>query len=102
MRSAVDRTPQSGSFIASAGHRRSLCPRARNMKLLTVQEVADTMKVSEKTVRRLIKRGDLAAYKLGDRGQLRVKERDLEQYVEAQRLEVEPAESNEEVTESGE
>jgi len=72
------------------------------MKLLTVQEVADTMKVSEKTVRRLIKRGDLAAYKLGDRGQLRVKERDLEQYVEAQRVEVEAAESNEEVTESGE
>lgn len=59
------------------------------MELLTVQEVADTMKVSEKTVRRLIKRGDLAAYKVGDRGQLRVKERDLEQYFEAQRVRVE-------------
>lgn len=59
------------------------------MKFLTVQEVADTMKVSEKTVRRLIKRGNLAAYKLGARGQLRVKECDLESYVEAQRVEVE-------------
>lgn len=73
------------------------------MKLLTVQDVAETMKVSEKTVRRLIKRGDLAAYKVGKRGQLRVEECDLEQYLEAQRVEVgAPAEANEEGTESGE
>ena len=73
------------------------------MKLLTVQDVADTMRVSEKTVRRLIKRGDLAAYKVGKRGQLRVKECDFEQYVEAQRVEVgASAEANEEGTESGE
>ncbi len=56
------------------------------MKLLTVQEVADTMKVSESTVRRLIRRGHIAAYKVGDRGQLRVKEDDLEEYVESQRV----------------
>ena len=73
------------------------------MKLLSIQEVADTMKVSQKTVRRLIKRGDLAAYKVGARGQIRVKEGDLERYVEAQRMEVEQtAEPNTEVTESGE
>jgi putative molybdopterin biosynthesis protein len=73
------------------------------MKLLTVQEVADLMKVSEKTVRRLIKRGDLAAYKVGERGQLRVKEYDLEQYVEAKRVQVGgAAEANANVTESGE
>ena len=73
------------------------------MKLLSIQEVADAMKVSSKTVRRLIKRGDLIAYKVGERGQLRVKERDLEGYVEAQRVEVaETAEPNTEVTESGE
>ena len=58
------------------------------MNLLTIQEVADTMKVSEKTVRRLVKRGDIAAYKVGDRGQLRVKEQDLESYVESQRIRV--------------
>ena len=73
------------------------------MKLLTVQEVADTMKVSEKTVRRLIKRGDLAAYRVGDRGQLRVKERDLEQYVNAQRVRVDGTEeANNDVSESSE
>jgi len=56
------------------------------MKLLTVPEVAEAMKVSEKTVRRLIKRGDLAAYKLGERGQLRINEQELERYVESQRV----------------
>ena len=56
------------------------------MKLLTVQDVADTMKVSESTVRRLIRRGLIAAYKVGDRGQLRVKEGDLDEYVESQRV----------------
>lgn len=69
------------------GHRSHLTPGARIMKLLTVQEVAEAMKVSEKTVRRLIKRGDLTAYKVGERGQLRVKESDFELYVEAQRVE---------------
>jgi excisionase family DNA binding protein len=56
------------------------------MKLLTIPEVADAMKVSEKTVRRLIKRGDLPAFKVGDRGQLRVEEAELERYVESQRV----------------
>lgn len=56
------------------------------MKLLTVPEVADAMKVSAKTVRRLIKRGDLPAYRVGERGQLRVEERELERYVESQRV----------------
>lgn len=73
------------------------------MNLLTVQDVAETMKVSEKTVRRLIKRGDLSAYKVGERGQLRIKECDLEEYLEAQRVEVgTTVEANVEGTESGE
>ena len=71
---------------------------ARKMKLLSVQEVADAMKVSGQTVRRLIKRGRLAAYKVGERGQLRVKESEVERYLEAQRVKVE--ETTE--TESGE
>lgn len=61
------------------------------MKLLTVQEVADVLKVSESTVRRLIRGGVLVAYKVGDRGQLRVEEADLEDYVGAQRVRVEDA-----------
>ena len=52
------------------------------MNLLTIPVVAEALKVSEKTVRRLIKRGDLPAFKVGDRGQLRVDEQDLERYVE--------------------
>jgi excisionase family DNA binding protein len=56
------------------------------MKLLTIPEVAEAVKVSEKTVRRLIKRGDLPAFKVGDRGQLRVEEQELERYIESQRV----------------
>lgn len=59
------------------------------MKLLSIQEVAETMKVSKRTVRRLIKRGAIAAYKVGERGQFRVKEEELERYLEAQRVEIE-------------
>jgi len=70
------------------------------MKLLTIQEVAEAMRISDRTVRRLIKRGDITAYKVGDRGQLRVKERDLELYVDSQRVQVqETRESSEEPTE---
>ncbi len=56
------------------------------MKLLTVPEVADAMKVSEKTVRRLIKRGLLPAFQIGEKGQLRVDEGELHRYIESQRV----------------
>ncbi len=59
------------------------------MKLLTVPEVAESMKVSESTVRRLIRRGLITAYKVGDRGQLRMKKDHVEQYIESQRVRVE-------------
>ena len=59
------------------------------MILLTVPEVAETMKVSQSTVRRMIRSGLITAYKLGDRGQLRIKEDDVEEYVESQRVRVE-------------
>ena len=58
------------------------------MELLTIQEIGDTLKVSEKTVRRLITSGHLIAYKVGDRGQLRIKQSDLEEYIEAHRVQV--------------
>lgn len=83
---AVDSEGQVEPMIATLGHPWSQLRRAKDMKLLTVQEVAEVMKVSDKTVRRLIKRGDLVAYKLGERGQLRVSERELERYVESQRV----------------
>ena len=59
------------------------------MDLLTLREAADAMKVSESTVRRLVRQGSLTAYKVGDRGQLRIKRDDLERYVESQIVRVE-------------
>jgi excisionase family DNA binding protein len=51
-------------------------------QLLTVREVADRLKLSEKSVRRRIASGELPAVRLGGRGtQLRVDERELDQYV---------------------
>jgi len=52
------------------------------MKLLTLYEVSTTLKVSDSTVRRLIKGGILKAYKIGPRGQLRIREEELEGYLE--------------------
>jgi excisionase family DNA binding protein len=51
-------------------------------QLLTVREVADRLKLSEKSVRRRIASGELPAVRLGGRGtQLRVDERELDEYV---------------------
>ena len=56
------------------------------MKLLTLREIAESLQVSERTIRRLVNRGDLAGVKVGDRGQVRVKSEDLEAYLERQRV----------------
>ena len=48
---------------------------ARLPRLLTIPEVADHLKISTKTVRRWIDRGDLHAYRVGR--QLRIAEEDL-------------------------
>lgn len=56
------------------------------MKLLTLREVADALQVSEKTVRRLVNRGDLAGFKVGDRGQVRIMQEDLDAYLQTQRV----------------
>ena len=58
------------------------------MKLLTIREVADALQVAERTIRRLVNRGDLVGFKVGDRGQVRVKSEDLEAYLERQRVQV--------------
>jgi excisionase family DNA binding protein len=56
------------------------------MNLLTLRDVAGTLKVSETTVRRMVRDGSLAAYKVGRRGQLRIREEDLESFLETQRV----------------
>lgn len=56
------------------------------LKLLTLRDVAEALQVSERTIRRLVNRGDLVGFKVGDRGQVRVKSEDLEAYLERQRV----------------
>ncbi len=47
------------------------------MELLTVNEVAERLKVKPLTVRRWINAGQLKAYSLGDRAGWRISEQDL-------------------------
>jgi excisionase family DNA binding protein len=50
--------------------------------VLTVEEVAAQLRVSPQTVRKLIEDGDLKAFKV--RGQWRVKQSDLDDYIQRQ------------------
>ena len=52
---------------------------ATEERLLTIPEVADRLRVNQKTVRRWIDMGELAAYKLGR--QWRISERDLRNFL---------------------
>ena len=52
-------------------------------ELLTVSQAADYLKLSEKTVRRLIGSQKLLASKVGDRS-WRIKESDIEYYFQSQ------------------
>jgi excisionase family DNA binding protein len=71
--------------------------------MLTLRDIAETLKVSETTVRRMVRAGSLPAYKVGKRGQLRVREEDLESFLEKQRVISEAEGRDEEVSDgSGE
>jgi len=52
--------------------------------LLTLHEVAKRLKVAEKTVYTMAQRGELPAFKV--RGQWRFKSKDLELWIEQQKL----------------
>ena len=54
----------------------------REHALLTVREVADSMRVSTMTVYRLIRGGALPAIRVGKH--FRIRARDLDEYLEAQ------------------
>lgn len=56
------------------------------MDLLTIPEVAEVLKVSQSTVRRMILKGELAAFKVGNRGQLRIEKHELEIYLAENRF----------------
>ena len=53
-------------------------------KMLTVEEVAERMRVNEKTVRNWIALGELLAFPIGKRG-YRISETDLHNFVEARK-----------------
>jgi CTP synthase len=50
-------------------------------RFLTLEDVADRLKVSISTVRRWVKSGDLKALKVGNRGQYRIGQEDLEAFL---------------------
>ena len=54
--------------------------------MLTLRDVAETLRVSQTTVRRLVRAGSLTAYRVGKRGQLRIREEDLESFLEKRRV----------------
>jgi len=58
------------------------------MRLLTLREAAAALKVSESTIRRWIREGSLTAYKVGKRGQLRLRNEELESFLEKHRIQV--------------
>lgn len=53
-------------------------------KMLIVEEVAERMRVNEKTVRNWIASGELPAFPIGKRG-YRISERDFHDFVEARK-----------------
>jgi len=53
-------------------------------QLLTLEDVADRLKISVSTVRRWVKSNDLRSIKVGNRGQYRISLRDLEEFLAEQ------------------
>ena len=65
----------------SRGNRRAASPMTSNdNRLLTVEQVAKRLQLSERQVRRLIKRGELRALHIGRR--VRIDPRDLKDFLE--------------------
>ncbi len=66
-------------------------------KMLTIEEVAERMRVNERTVRNWVTSGELLAFPVGKRG-YRISESDLHTFVEArkQRLQKQVGDGKEE------
>jgi excisionase family DNA binding protein len=58
------------------------------MPLMTVNDVAEELKVHPRTVKRWITEGQLPAFKLGDRAGWRINEEAVKEFLEARRQEV--------------
>jgi excisionase family DNA binding protein len=57
----------------------STVPRVRH--LLHVKEAADELDVSPWTIRRAIKKGELPAVRIGERGNYRIRSADLDEFL---------------------
>ena len=57
-----------------------------NIDYMTLQEVAQAVKVSETTVRRWVHSGELPAFKVGSRGQIRIEPEELRAFMERSRV----------------
>ena len=62
-------------------------PMADLPRFLTLPDVAEILNTSVAQVYAMVRRGDLPAIKIGGRGQWRVSEADLEDYIAQQRVE---------------
>jgi excisionase family DNA binding protein len=75
---SADRLPGMIAHEASMCQRTSSGPQGR--RFLTVPEVAEELRISERSVWRLIEEGELPAHKFGS--STRVKREDLDSYIE--------------------
>lgn len=63
---------------------RARAPRVLEIQFFSLDEVARATRLHEDTIRRAVTDGELAAYKL--RGQLRIRDRDLDAWINTRRL----------------
>jgi excisionase family DNA binding protein len=56
-------------------------PKARPLRFLNIPQVAEELATSEAQINALLKRGDLPAMKLGARGQWRIEQAKLEEFI---------------------
>jgi excisionase family DNA binding protein len=77
--------PDRGHVAREASHCSCLSSRT-GLLMLTVQEAADQVRLTQWAIYRAIQRGDLAAFKPG--GRLRIDEADLTAWLESTRVEI--------------
>ena len=79
MTSRIQPSSDSGLEAAAFGHVRGRRQRGNQIKFFTIAEVAESLCVATRTVRRWIKAGDLIAHQIG--GVVRIAESDLRAFL---------------------